>query len=252
MNYKQIIFSLLLLIIGCNKKEDSMVGINKNFNITIDEIDSSIAVQLYFLRQQALNNLIDQYLINDFIKRKNNKQKCYSKERLIKIKDSLRTSIPIKNNFYRIYGRHLNQDSLDKIPLNYNCNSVSNVDFIVNTKCTHCSEIYPKIKKIIKKYEKRVNFNIVFYENEPDTIAAICFTKNTIKNRIKQLDDIYLNKCHTSKTTADLFPIFKKLEKTKQYLQNNYIYTTPSIIIDGLIIDDPYCLSELQSILSEK
>ena len=256
MIYKLALLLLIISLFSCDSNNRNIVNIDNKTNITAEEIDSSIGIQLYLLRQQATNDIINKKIFKSIIKEKKYDGKKHSKERLLQIIDSLRKVLTINNKFYELYGRYLSQDSLERFALNNATNKETKVDFILNSDCKHCAELYPEIKKLVLKYDKTINFNIVFYINKRDTTAAVCLTNISIPKKIELLDYIYLQKVYFKNkinwTNKEIATNLCKLDRTRQYLQKNYIYATPTIIVNGLIIDDPYCITILNTMLTKK
>ncbi|WP_346855781.1 thioredoxin domain-containing protein [uncultured Draconibacterium sp.] len=187
------------------------------------------------------------------------------KERQNVYADSLIDQSDLKIFLKSQYPNHVKIDEIKYI--NMSPPNANIVYLISDYDCPNCRILEPKVEELIKAYSNDVNFRFVFFS---DYISNKALAVNALS---KQMN---INEFHSflfqvspnvpdetlfefiENIDADLFQFkedmkssitLKELLKTKQYLLRNKIFSTPTFVINDLILDDEFAIYQLEDIL---
>ena len=149
-----------------------------------------------------------------------------------------------------------------------NNNSNNNVYIISDFKCPVCQKAEQTVQRFIQKYKNTINFRFIIASDYIDKGALACYAANK-QNKFKQMHDLIFRnsnlEIHDSsyyvfaeeiKLDMKIFNTdinnpksLKKLILNKEQLISKGIYSTPTFIVNGKILDGKYAIDYLEDVI---
>ena len=137
--------------------------------------------------------------------------------------------------------------------------------------CSACQRIEKRIRKIYEKYNNKVNFKFVYFSDYISEAAFACEAASR-QNKFLEMHNMIFNNTENTHKDSIYYKFakrlglnikkfkkdmhekknLKKLLKNKELLLSNGIYSTPSFIINGKILDNKYSFYNLEDIIKEE
>lgn len=156
---------------------------------------------------------------------------------------------------------------------NISSSDKANLDvFIVSDfDCPNCQKAERDLKGIYEKYRETVNFKFVYFSSYIDQSIMACEAAAN-QNRFKEMhdkifdnasllhqDSIFFQFARELGLNMDTFSKdmqgngnLKKLKENAQYLMANKIYSTPTFIVNGKILNNKYAIHYLEDVINEE
>lgn len=194
----------------------------------------------------------------------------FQKERQKFFIDSLKQyhsiKIKLKPPFYNIIKTsELYSNDLTKI------NTKMEVFILSDFNCPSCQQAEETLQNLYNKYNNKVNFKFVYFSDYIDKDALACEAAAK-QNKFRQMHDIIFENTEllhqdsiyhdfANKLYLDLDEFRKDIEDNqilKRLLQNrdllisNEIYSIPTYIVNGKVLDDKYAIDYLEDVIIEE
>ena len=134
-----------------------------------------------------------------------------------------------------------------------------------------CQKSEKILKTLYKKYNNKVNFKFVYYSNYIDKSALACVAAAR-QNKFKEMHDIIFENTDLLNQDSVCFYFAKKigldterlkkdindkqilkiLLDNKDLLISKEIYSTPTFIVNGKVLDDKYAVDYLEDVIIEE
>jgi protein-disulfide isomerase len=189
------------------------------------------------------------------------------KRRMKFIADSLRQKYNVEIKLQPPFYKKINPKNLYYHKLVQN-NSNIIVYVISDYKCPKCQEVEKKLKFLYKKYKNKVSFRFVYFSPYIDKLALAAEAAAKQKKFIQMHDLIFNNpkklyqdnievifakklKLDMKRFKQDMqdTKILEKILKNKEILLKSGVYSTPTFIVCGKIIDGKYSIDYLDDII---
>ncbi len=219
---------------------------------------------------------IDTYLHNNdisFIDTANIKSYLKSiklKERQYQYIDSLKQYYPLRIKLRPPFYNKIETKDLFSQNITTDKSTVE-VYIISDFSCISCQKAEIELQKLYKKYNKKVNFRFVYFSDYIDKSAIACEAAanqgkfrqmhDKIFENIAELhqDSVYFRFARdigidVNKFSTDMNDdkILKRLMKNKNYLIENGIYSTPTFIVNEIILDHKYAIHYIEDLIIDE
>lgn len=274
-----------------NVKREAAVLLG-NDTLFVDQVDTVIAYQLHQMRKNATKMFLGKELlekeaqkqglsIQELLqksignacggdKKQASKAQCVQmkKEELV---DSLKGVYRVKTVLIPPFFDKIKTDSI--YALNFESSSKGAIDvYIVSDfSCYACEQLQPNIEAVIKQYKEKVNFKFVYFSDYISNAALACeaaqkenkfeeMHKLIFENSEKLHDDsvfntlakqLQLNEGQFKNILADKMLLSPFLE-TKEFLVKHGIYSTPSFIVNGKVLNEKHSVNYLPQVIEQE
>ncbi len=163
----------------------------------------------------------------------------------------------------------LKKVNMDGIQAHYIGNMNSKITLIVisNVECEKCRNNDKTLKKVFEKYSNKIKFG---YSNFSDgiTISSLACEAAALQNKFWQMHDLIIHydkeptekmiiefasqlKLNMSQFYCDFLSknISNKIDQNNQFLISKKFYATPNVVINGLIVNDPFSESSIINLI---
>jgi thiol-disulfide isomerase/thioredoxin len=149
-------------------------------------------------------------------------------------------------------------------------NSVNVVYIISDYDCPNCRFIEPKLESLIKNYSKTVNFRYVYFSDFV-SVKALAISALAQQVNISEMHS-YFYKCSVDLNREDINKFVETLDnidleqfysdmdnpetmiellKTKDKLIQSKIYSTPTFIVNTILLDDEFAIYRIENLLKQ-
>lgn len=259
--------------------------------VYVEEVDSSISFQIYQMRKQATQMLVGEKLLLRESKRQkisqeelietkikkhcdtitDNKENaiCVQKRQFAftdSLKDIYKTKTVIEPPFFSM----AETAPSNSFSLN-SSNGEIDVYIISDFNCCACKNIKPLLEDLYIKYDDEVNFKFIYFSSYIDNSALACKSAED-QGKFKEMhdkifdhpgsinndstyftfaEDLHMDISSFTKTMKDK-SLLKPFLKTQEYLAQNKIYSTPSFIVNGKILNESHSIHYLENIIKKE
>ncbi|MFA6925014.1 MAG: thioredoxin domain-containing protein [Bacteroidales bacterium] len=242
----------------------------KNQKISLEKlVEKEIIKKAKKVTSKDIGNFISQSNIEN--KDTNNAMKYltnqHQKERQIQYVDSMKNKYSLKISLQPSYFNKIDTTNLYCHNLTEN-NSKTKVFIISDFNCPSCQKAERKLKYLYEKYNKNVNFKFIYFSGYFDNDALACEAAakqgkfrnmhDIIFENVKLLNkkSIYFDFAKTIgldinkfKTDMQDKTVLRKLLKNKEMLISNNIYSTPTFIVNNMVLDGKYAVDYLEDVI---
>jgi protein-disulfide isomerase len=223
---------------------------------------SSADIEKYYIENNVDKNSFDTLKIITFLK----SQKI--QERYEEYTDSLIELADLKIFLKKEFPKQINIKNVKYF--NLTPPNKNTVYIISDYDCPNCMLIEPKVETLVKQYSSKVNFRYVFFSDyiSKKALAVNAFSKQQNINKLhtflfksdtdigfadianfaksQNIDTIQLKKDFESPSNLE------ELLETKENLINQNVYSTPTIVVNGRVLNDEFAIYQLENILENE
>ncbi len=149
--------------------------------------------------------------------------------------------------------------------------STTEVFIISDFNCPACQKAEKELNKLYEKYNNDVNFKFVFYSDYIDKGALACEAAAN-QNKFRQMHDIIFSNpnllqqeniyedfavelglnIYEFEDNINNPELLRELIRNKELLVSMKIYSTPTFIVNGKILDSKYAISYLEDVIIDE
>lgn len=194
---------------------------------------------------------------------------CLQDERQVYV-DSLKAVYKVKTLLMPPFFREINTDSLHSYSLN-TCDDCIKVYIVSDFECHACRGAHSIVNEILEKYKNKVQFEFVYYSGYVNICAQACEAADKQGKLHEMLTALYkaefdfsdkesyLNIANDLQLDIDLFSAsmddkatLRPFIKAKDFLYEKHVFSTPSFIVNGKVLDEKYAINYLDKVIDEE
>jgi len=192
------------------------------------------------------------------------------KDRQAELLDSLKQYYAIKIKLQPPFFNYIETDDIYSLNLNQN---KANVELLIisDFTCSYCQNAEKQLEKLYKKYNNKVIFKFVYFSDYIGKSALACVAAAK-QNKFKEMHDIIFENTNllnedsiynyfatklgldTNKFNKDMNDqqILKMFVENKERLISKGIYSTPTFVVNGKILDRRHSIDYLEDVIIEE
>lgn len=192
------------------------------------------------------------------------------KDRQGELLDSLKQYYAIKIKLQPPFFNYIKTTDIYSFNINQNKSNIE-VLIVSHFTCPYCQNAEKQLKKLYKKYNKEVNFKFVYFSDYIAKSALACAAAAK-QNKFRQMHDIIFKNIELLHQDSIYFDfakeldlnitqfnrdmnnlqILKKFVKNKELLISKGLYSTPTFVVNGKILDKRHSIDYLEDVIIEE